>query len=213
MALHINDGWKVLITTLGLSLVGCGGEGLEGQDTLARSTQRLDGVVTVTLNGAAEMTLECGVDAWSDAGATATDGDGNPLEVVTYNSGHDAYGPGPNANAVGTYSVQYAAYDANWNTASAVRTVNVQDTRAPTLTLNGAEVINFQCGSNYDYSQDVTATDTCYGNLSAAVVRTGEVNGWVEGSYTLVYSLSDGSGNAAPSVTRTVNVVACPWNQ
>jgi hypothetical protein len=213
MALHINDGWKVLITTLGLSLVGCGGAGLEGQDSLARNAQRLDGEVTVTLNGDAEMTLECGVDSWTDPGATATDGDGNPLEVVTYNSGHDAYGPGPNANAVGSYSVQYAATDANWNTASAVRTVNVQDTRAPTLTLKDGEVVTHPCGSNFDYNAHISATDECYGDQLGAVTRVGDVNGWVEGSYTVVYSLSDGSGNAAPSVTLTVNVVSCPWNQ
>ena len=169
--------------------------------------------MTVTLNGDAEMTLECNVDAWSDPGATATDGDGNPLEVVTYNSGHDAYGPGPQVGAVGSYSVQYAAHDANWNTASAVRTVNVVDTRAPTLTLINGDVVTHPCGSNYDYAKDFAATDECDGNQAAAVTRTGDVNGWVEGSYTVVYSLSDGSGNAAPSVTLTVNVVSCPWNQ
>ncbi|MFL5346590.1 MAG: immunoglobulin-like domain-containing protein [Hyalangium sp.] len=211
MALHINDGWKVLITTLGLSLVGCGGEGLEGQGSLARNAQRLDGAVTVTLNGDAEMTLECNVNTWSDPGATATDGDGNPLEVVTYNSGHDAYGPGPQASAVGIYSVQYAAYDASWNTASAVRTVNVVDTRAPTLTLKDGEVINHQCGSNFDYTQHISATDECYGDQVAAVTWVGDVNGWAEGTYTVEYSLSDGSGNAAPSATLTVNVVDCPW--
>ena len=115
MALRINDGWKVLLATLGMSLVGCGGEALENEDTLARAAQRLDGAVTVTLNGDAEMTLECGVDAWTDAGATATDGDGNPLQVATYNSGHDEYGPGPSAAAEGTNYVQYAAHDASWN--------------------------------------------------------------------------------------------------
>jgi hypothetical protein len=225
MALHINDGWKVLVAALGLSLVGCGGAALEGQDSLGHSAQGLDGAVTLTMNGDAEMTLECGVDAWSDPGASATDGDGNPLAVQKYNSGDDDgdgvpgavdpddYGPGPDAHAEALYYVQYLAWDADYNIDGAIRSVLVHDTRTPTLTLNGDETITYPCGSNYDYSHDVTATDECYGDLSGSVSRTGEVNGWVEGSYTLVYSVSDGAGHAAPSVTRTVNVVDCPWNR
>lgn len=212
MSLRINDGWKVLLATLGVSLVGCGGEGLENEDTLARATQRLDGAVTVTLNGDAEMTLECGVDTWTDPGATATDADGNPLEVVTYNSGHDEYGPGPQAGAEGTYPVQYAAYDANWNSASAVRTVTVVDTITPTLTLIGDAEVTHQCGSNYN-DPGFTATDACYTNVANSVVKTGYVNGWGEGTYTLTYELSDGAGHAAPTLTRTVHVVDCPWNR
>ncbi|WP_224244782.1 DUF5011 domain-containing protein [Hyalangium gracile] len=212
MALRINEGWKVLIGTLGLSLMGCGGAALEQEGSLARQAQSLDGAVTLTLNGEAEMTLECGVDAWADPGATATDGEGNPLPVVTYNSGSDEYGPGPQANAVGIYYVQYAATDANWNLADAVRTVNVLDTLTPTLTLNGEETIIYPCGSNF-VDPGVTATDTCYGDLAGSVMVTGYVNGWVEGTYTLQYDVSDGSGHEAPAVTRTVEVVDCPWNR
>lgn len=212
MALHINAGWKLLIGTLGLSLIGCGGAPLEGEDSLARAEQRIDGAVTVTLNGEAEMTLECGVSVWNDPGATATDGDGNPLEVATYNSGHDEYGPGPNANAEGIYSVQYAATDANMNTASAVRTVNVEDTLVPTLTLNGEQTIIHPCNVQF-VDPGVTAWDACYGDVSATVSVTGYVNSWVEGTYTLEYALTDAGGNSAPSLSRTVQVVSCPWNQ
>jgi hypothetical protein len=212
MTLRINDGWKVLLATLGMSLVGCGGEALEEEGTLARAEQRIDGAVTVTLNGDAEMTLECGVDTWTDPGATATDGDGNPLEVVTYNSGNDAYGPGPQAGSEGTYSVQYAAHDANWNSASAIRTVTVVDTITPTLTLIGDAELTHPCGSNY-VDPGFTATDACYTNVAASVTKTGYVNGWGEGTYTLTFNLSDGAGHAAPTLTRTVHVVACPWNQ
>lgn len=39
----------------------------------------------------------------------------------------------------------------------------------------------------------------------------GYVNGWVAGTYTVVYTLTDSGGNSAPTLTRTVQVVNCPW--
>lgn len=207
MGLHINKSWKVLIGTLGLSLVGCGGAALETEDMLGRAAQKLDGAVTLTLNGDAYTTLECGVDTWTDPGATATDGEGNSLQVSTFNSGSDGYGPGPNTAAEGTYPVQYLAIDADGNTASAVRTVEVNDSRAPTLTLLGDLELTHQCGSNFN-DPGFTASDECYPSIS--VTRTGSVNGWVEGTYTVQYDVQDGAGNAAASVTRTVHVVDCP---
>jgi len=44
-----------------------------------------------------------------------------------------------------------------------------------------------------------------------SVVRSGEVNAWAEGTYTLTYSLTDPAGNSSVPVTRTVEVVDCPW--
>jgi hypothetical protein len=200
--------WKVLLGTLGL--VGCGGEALEAEHSLGRASSALEGEMTLTLNGAAEVTLECGVGTWVDEGATATDAEGNPLEVITYNSGHDEYGPGPNANAEGIYSVQYSAYDSlGWNVVSAIRTVTVQDTRTPTLTLNGDAEVTHTCGSQF-VDPGVTSVDECYGNLAVQAVITGEVNGWVEGTYTLTYSVADGAGHAPESVSRVVHVVDCP---
>jgi hypothetical protein len=66
------------------------------------------------------------------------------------------------------------------------------------------------CGSQW-VDPGVQATDTCYGNLSAQVWHTGEVNGWAVGTYTVTYSLTDSGGNSATPVTRTVDVVNCPW--
>jgi hypothetical protein len=54
------------------------------------------------------------------------------------------------------------------------------------------------------------ATDACYGDLSAQVGHTGEVNGWAVGTCTVTYWLTDGGGNSATPVTRTVDVVNCP---
>jgi hypothetical protein len=50
-----------------------------------------------------------------------------------------------------------------------------------------------------------TANDNCAGNLTSHIVRTGSVNTGAVGSYTLVYSVSDGPNIA--QVSRTVKVV------
>ncbi|HYH94441.1 hypothetical protein [Hyalangium sp.] len=80
---------------------------------------------TLILHGSSEMTLECGVDTWTDPGADAWDMACTPLEVHRYNSGSDAYGPGPDTSAEGTYSVQYIAWNAAGTTVSAIRSGRV----------------------------------------------------------------------------------------
>ncbi|MFL5349551.1 MAG: immunoglobulin-like domain-containing protein [Hyalangium sp.] len=168
------------------------------------------GPLTLALNGDSEMTLECGVDTWSDPGTQAWDTCG-PLDVHRYNSGQDPYGPGPNVHAEGTYSVQYIAWSATGQTVSALRTVHVDDRTAPTLKLKEPDHMTHQCGSAW-VDPGVEATDACYGDVAPTVVRAGDyVNGWVPGVYTVRYLLTDSGGNSAPPVTRTVEVGACPW--
>ncbi|WP_225411956.1 DUF5011 domain-containing protein [Stigmatella hybrida] len=208
MGLHFNKSWKILIGAVSVSLVGCGGAGLETPDSLNQATQGVDGAVTLTLNGGAELNLECGVDSWSDPGATATDGSGAPLTVQSYNSGNDGFGPGPQSGAEGTYHVSYLAHDANWNLAEGLRTVNVRDTQAPTLTLAGETDIIHTCGSNW-VDPGYSASDACYGNLTLSVAVTNTVNGWSEGTYTVAYEVQDSAGHTV-SASRTVTVVDCP---
>jgi hypothetical protein len=176
----------------------------------------------LVLNGDSTMQLECGVDTWVDPGASATDMCGSPLHVLKFNSGDDDedgipgeqdpddYGPGPDTSAEGTYSVQYMAIDVTGYTVSAIRSVRVEDTRAPTLSLRGPAQMTHTCGSQW-VDPGVDARDACYGDVSPTVQRSGYVNGWVPGTYTVVYSVTDSGGNSAPPVTRTVQVSNCPW--
>jgi hypothetical protein len=176
----------------------------------------------LVLNGDSTMQLECGVDTWVDPGATATDMCGSSLRVLKFNSGDDDedgipgeqdpddYGPGPDTSAEGTYSVQYMAIDVTGYTVSAIRSVRVEDTRAPTLSLRGPAQMTHTCGSQW-VDPGVDARDACYGDVSPTVQRSGYVNGWVAGTYTVVYSVTDSGGNSAPPVTRTVQVSNCPW--
>ncbi|SEM02804.1 protein of unknown function [Stigmatella aurantiaca] len=164
---------------------------------------------TLTVNGGTELTLECGSGTYTDLGAQAVDGCGNPVAVHAYNTGADASGPGPNLGAEGTYAVSYAAWNASGDV-SVTRTVHVKDRTAPVLVLKGAAHQTHTCGSQWE-DPGVEATDACYGNLAATVWHTGEVNGWAEGTYTVTYTLTDSGGNSATPVTRTVDVVNCPW--
>jgi hypothetical protein len=178
---------------------------------------------TVVLNGDSFVELECGVDTWVDPSAVAANGCGMPMTLHKYNSGDDDgdgipgsqdpddYGPGPNTAVEGTYSVQYMTWDEQWHIASAIRTVKVSDKRAPVLTLNGPAEMTFTCGSGNFVDPGATASDSCYGNLTQSVERSGWVNAWAAGTYTVTYSVQDPAGHSASSVTRTVNVVNCPW--
>lgn len=169
------------------------------------------GAPTLTLHGAGEMTLECNVDTYVDPGAQAVDQCNASLVVHRYNSGEDPYGPGPNTAAEGTYSMQYIAWTAAGETASAIRTVHVDDRTAPTLTLHGPRHMVHPCGSMW-VDPGVEAFDACYGNLTAEVVSSGDyVNGWIAGVYTVRYELTDSGGNRAAPLTRTVEVVGCGW--
>jgi hypothetical protein len=167
------------------------------------------GPLTLTLNGNSQMTLECGVDTWTDPGAQAWAACG-PLEVHRYNSGSDSYGPGPDTSAEGTYSVQYIAWNAAGTTVSAIRSVTVQDSTRPALRLRGAAQVAHTCGSQW-VDPGVESMDACYGDVSPTVRVTGQVNGWVPGTYTLLYEVTDSGGNSAPPVRRTVTVTNCPW--
>ncbi|MDY7233340.1 immunoglobulin-like domain-containing protein [Hyalangium rubrum] len=189
--------------------------------SLTDACQADPGLPTLVLHGPSEMTLECGVDTWVDPSAHASDVCG-PLQVHKYNSGDDDgdgvpgardsddYGPGPDTSAEGTYSVQYIAWTPMGNTVSAIRSVHVDDRTPPTLSLRGAAHMTHACGSGW-VDPGVEAMDACYGNVAPQVQVAGYVNGWVQGSYTLTYTLTDPGNNTAVPVTRTVDVVNCPW--
>ncbi|KFE67826.1 immunoglobulin-like domain-containing protein [Hyalangium minutum] len=154
----------------------------------------------VTIRGEANMTLECGVDAYTELGATAYDACQGDMTVNTY-------GSGANAAAVGTYSIQYGVWDASGNTTMALRTVKVVDRLPPTLALVGESVVQHECASGPYTDAGATASDACYGNLTRSVTMTGSVNAWTRGSYTLTYNVQDSTLLKATPLTRTVQVV------
>lgn len=160
----------------------------------------------ITLVGGPEITLECGGGPYDDDGAVATDVEDDDA-VLTANI---VTGGLPiDTNSPDTYIVTYNVTDSNGNPATEVtRTVIVEDTQAPQLTLLGNAVVDVACGGVYN-DAGASATDSCDDDatLSAQIQATGlPINTGNPGSYTVTYRVVDSSGNQAAPITRTVNV-------
>jgi Bacterial surface protein, Ig-like domain/HYR domain/FlgD Ig-like domain/PKD domain len=82
--------------------------------------------------------------------------------------------------------------------------LSYSDTTPPSLALNGASPMTVECHSAFS-DPGATASDACAGDLTGSIQVSGSVDPNTPGSYTLTYSVSDGSNNA--SLQRTVNVV------
>lgn len=151
----------------------------------------------ITITGDNPATVECGT-GYTDAGATASDDrDGDVTGNIVPTNTVDA-------NTPGSYTVTYDVVDAAGNAASAVRNVEVVDTTAPTVTLNGLAAVTVECGQPYT-ELGASASDSCDTALTAATV-SGTVDNTTPGTYTVSYDATDASGNAATTVTRTVTV-------
>ncbi len=75
----------------------------------------------------------------------------------------------------------------------------------PVITLNGENPVTVPCGVAYT-DAGATADDDINGDVTEDIVTTGSVNTGLPGQYTIAYDVSDALGNAAETVTRTVNV-------
>lgn len=100
--------------------------------------------------------------------------------------------------------VYYRVTDSSGNTAEVVRNIVYYDPVAPEIMLAGDAVISVLAGEDFR-DPGCTAWDAQDGDLTNRIVVTGEVNCYREGTYTLIYSVSDRYGNRA-EVTRTVTV-------
>lgn len=154
----------------------------------------------IALTGAHPVTVEC-ASSYSDAGATASDPYlGTAVDVTTNTSDVDT-------DAVGDYSVVYTASSILGAVSSSTRTVEVVDTTAPSLSLNGAATVTIEEGELYT-DAGATATDSCEGTITGDIIATSTVHTAVPGSYTVTYTVTDASGNDAAAVQRTVVVEA-----
>ena len=152
----------------------------------------------ITLAGASVLTNECHT-TFVDPGATARDSCAGDVTSSIVVSGTVA------ANVPGTYTLTYTVHDGNGNTNSAIRTVRVVDTTAPVLTLAGANPLVLECHTPL-IDPGASASDSCAGNVSSALMVTSSVNPDAVGTYALTYTVHDGNGNTN-STTRTVHVV------
>lgn len=101
----------------------------------------------------------------------------------------------------------YEVEDSSGNVYTTERKIIYEDKEAPTITLNG-DSINIYLNSNYTDS-GYSVSDNCTDNLESKVKISGSVDTSKIGTYTLVYKVTDESGNSA-EVKRIVNVVDRP---
>lgn len=135
-------------------------------------------------------------NSFTDPGYSATDNYDSSVTVNVTGS--------VNTSVLGSYNLNYNAADSSGNTATQkTRTVIVQDTTAPDITLSGSSTVYVEFGQNYS-EPGATCTDNYDGSCSVNI--TGSVNGAVLGTYTLYYNVTDSNGNVATQKTRTVVV-------
>ncbi len=153
----------------------------------------------VVLLGETDITLECG-EVFAEPGAIATDDcDGDLSGTIVQSSLVDSHDPGP-------YTISYHATDNSGNvSASVFRHITITDSLAPAVTLLGTEHLIHDCHDPF-VDPGATAMDVCRGDLSAEVVRVGEVDVTTPGDYALAYYAEDHSGNRSEQVNRLVSV-------
>ncbi|GAA0729991.1 hypothetical protein GCM10009430_40780 [Aquimarina litoralis] len=144
----------------------------------------------ITLLGDNPQVIEKG-DTYTELGAEVTYG-----ATLTINSAS------VNTNQEGSYTVTYDAVNTvSGATATQVtRTVDVVDTTAPVITLNGANPQTIELGAGY------TELGATTDDGSAISINTSEFMDAI-GSYTIYYDAMDAAGNIAVQLTRTVDVV------
>jgi len=159
----------------------------------------------ITLNGDNPQTIEVGT-AYTELNATATDNtDGDISANIVIDS------TAVDTDIVGSYSVTYDVSDAAGNAATTeIRTVEVVDTTAPVITLNGDNPMTVDQGATYT-EPGATVTDNVDTGLTVTI--TGTVDTSTVGDYELNYDVTDTAGNAAVTVIRTVSVTSTTGTQ
>jgi len=112
-----------------------------------------------------------------------------------------------NPNVVGAYTIDYSVTDTAGLTTMVSRTVNVEDTTPPDITLNGPAAITLEAAVDSYTEQDAIAIDLVDGQVTVTIGGDiVDVN--VPGVYVVTYDAVDAAAvpNNAVQVTRTVTV-------
>ena len=107
-------------------------------------------------------------------------------------------------DTLGEYILTYTVTDRYGKTASVTRTIDVIDSQAPVINLNGNSTITLERESEY-VELGASVTDNYDKDLVAII--TGSVDTNTLGTYYIRYNATDSSGNKATEVVRTVIVV------
>lgn len=114
------------------------------------------------------------------------------------------------ASQDGQYLVTATFTDSDGNTVTGVQQVEiVTDTLAPTLTLTGPTALQIEIGDNFVETGYQVEDDLDH---HPWVRRGADPDTYTEGSYIKTYQAFDGSNNASPILSRTIEVVRSHWN-
>lgn len=150
----------------------------------------------IILIGPSDIVLECG-SFFNDPGAVAFDSLGNDIsdEIITEEN--------IDYNTPGVYTIKYSVVETETHPALYnERTITVQDTKPPLLSLIGPQQITIPCSSTWT-DPGYVAFDRC-SLTNVSIDITGEVNTSQTGTYTITYKASDAHEH---STTLTRNVV------
>lgn len=152
----------------------------------------------ITVNGPNPFYWNVGQKPFVDPGVTITDNYYTNLKVTATSI---------NVDSIATYVITYTVTDPSGNAAAPkTRTVIVQDTIDPVITLIGRDTLTIDVNTLSAVPEPgFSALDNFWTSLT--VVKTGTVNLSVIGYYTVSYDLQDGSGNAAITRKRVYHVV------
>ncbi len=152
----------------------------------------------LTINGQKELEIKAG-GSYLELGASAIDNiDGDLSDSITISGT-------VNANQPGVYVLTYAVNDNDGNDVNAIRTITVTDSVPPVISILGDFAITIDLGEAWN-DPGYSAIDLADGDLTANVKIEGEVNSSAYGTYELIYTVSDSSGNESDAITRVVTV-------
>lgn len=185
-------------------------------DTADDRVEKFGTAASPVANAGADQIVECAGAATSVTldGSASTPGSGT-INSYSWSEGASALGTGSPltvALSSGSHTITLTVTDTGGGSATDSLVVNVVDTTAPVIHLNGANPLTVECHTSFA-DPGATATDTCAG--SVPVNASGTVDPNTPNTYTITYTASDGFNSA--SATRTVivedttpPVISCP---
>ncbi|HEY8185296.1 MAG TPA: immunoglobulin-like domain-containing protein [Pyrinomonadaceae bacterium] len=175
-------------------------------DTGNDRVQKFGAAPAVVADAGADQTVECAGSLTSvtldGSGSTGSD-----TLSYTWKEGSTVLGTGAILTVhlpLGPHTITLTVTSSGGGSDDDTVLVTIVDTVAPTILLNGANPMTVECHTTFT-DPGATANDGCAGDLTSAITVSGSVDANVIGTYTLTYSVSDGSHTT--TATRTVNVV------
>ena len=114
---------------------------------------------------------------------------------------------------LGTYLLSYSATDSSGNRSEEIpRVIIVIDDTPPEITILGSDTVRIFVNGVFRDS-GATAFDNYYGDLTDQIVRDGQVDTSVEGTYQLRYTVTDSSNNTseAERIVIVIRPLECQY--